>query len=303
MAADLEIRLLRRFVAVAEELHFGRAADRLFIAQQALSRDVRRLESAAGVRLLDRSSRRVALTPEGRRLVDRARELIALHDRAVRDLRSDTGSLVIDAVAPGTTPARVLDAARRTAPDIEFIVRFGGGSADTVVGADVGFGTTPQGVAAPRGQAVRHERIIVLLPDDHELTALDAIPLEALRTAQVCTRSGDHVTPAWARAMGQLLAPFGVDPTDGHPHVLGGAELAAHLRLHGAPGLALESQAPVEGIVMRPLVEPVALFPWTMRWRADLDHPGLDVLRRSARALSEAHGWITVPDGALLLSA
>ena len=80
-----------------------------------------------------------------------------------------------------------------------------------------------------------------------------------------------------------------------------GAELAAHLRLHGEPGLALESQAPVEGIVMRPLVEPVALFPWTMRWRADLDHPGLDVLRRSARELSEAQDWLTVPDGALLL--
>ena len=143
----------------------------------------------------------------------------------------------------------------------------------------------------------------MLLPDDHELTALDAVPLEALLTARVCTRSGDHVTPAWTHAMGQLLAPFGVDPTDGHPHVLGGAELGAHLRLHGAPGLALESQPPLEGIVTRPLIEPVALFPWTMRWRADLDHPGLDVLRGSARRLSEAQGWITVPDGALLLSA
>ncbi|MDA4891218.1 MULTISPECIES: LysR family transcriptional regulator [unclassified Microbacterium] len=300
MAADLEIRLLRRFVAVAEELHFGRAAGRLFIAQQALSRDVRRLEEAAGVRLLDRSSRRVVLTPEGRRLLDRARDLIALHDRAVRDLRADVGTLVVDAVAPGTTPARVLEAARRAAPEIEYIVRYGGGSAEAAVGADVGFGADPAGSSAVRRQAVRQERVIVLLPDDHPLAVRSVIELEDLRTAQVCTRSGDHVTPAWAQAMGQLLARFGVDPSDGHPHVLGGAELAAHLRLHRAPGLALESQPPVGGLVSRPLIAPVALFPWTMRWRADLDHPGLDALRRSARELSDAEDWLAAPEGAWL---
>lgn len=59
MTRELDPRLLRHFVAVAEELHFSRAAERLFVAQQTLSRDVRKLEERAGTPLLDRTSRRV----------------------------------------------------------------------------------------------------------------------------------------------------------------------------------------------------------------------------------------------------
>jgi DNA-binding transcriptional LysR family regulator len=84
MPDDLEIRLLRYFVTVAEELHFSRAAQRLFVAQQALSRDIRRLEDRLGVRLLDRTTRRVTLTPAGGTLLTRARELLAHFDATVR---------------------------------------------------------------------------------------------------------------------------------------------------------------------------------------------------------------------------
>ncbi|MFJ4858775.1 LysR family transcriptional regulator [Streptomyces sp. NPDC088730] len=74
--ADLETREIEYFVAVAEELHFGRAAERLSIAQPALSKAVQRLESRLGVRLLTRSSRRVSLTPAGEALLHHGRHAL-----------------------------------------------------------------------------------------------------------------------------------------------------------------------------------------------------------------------------------
>src|ERR1700712_4896515 len=72
----LELRHLRYFVAVAEELHFGRAAQRLHMAQPPLSQQIRRLEEIVGARLLVGTSRSVALTPAGAALLVRARRLL-----------------------------------------------------------------------------------------------------------------------------------------------------------------------------------------------------------------------------------
>ncbi|GHC60425.1 LysR family transcriptional regulator [Streptomyces flavofungini] len=84
---ELETRELEYFVAVADELHFGRAADRLSIAQPALSKAIRRVESRLGVRLFDRSSRHVALTPAGAALLEHGRHALNAVGAAVRHAR------------------------------------------------------------------------------------------------------------------------------------------------------------------------------------------------------------------------
>ncbi|MEU1722932.1 LysR family transcriptional regulator [Nonomuraea sp. NPDC005692] len=328
MPDDVEIRLLRHYVAVAEELHFSRAAQRLYVAQQALSRDVRKLEDRVGRRLLERTTRKVALTPEGRLLLTRAREILALYDATMLDLRGRPRSLTVDVVGAGLTPALVLAAARAHAPGVEFFARFHSGTeaaapllADGRL--DVTFGRGPEapgpGTSGPgtpdlgtsglgasgagvpgrvRWRPVRHERIAVLLPERHPLARLPAIPLESLRGASPCIRAGDHATPGWEHAVLQLLAPFGVDAALAHPHVRGGDELAQHLRDRDAPILTLTTQPDIPGAVLRPLVDPVAMFPWTMSWRADDDHPGLRALHQAVDELAAAHDWLGVPDGA-----
>jgi len=84
---DLDLRRLRYFVALAEELHFGQAAERLFIAQPVLSRQIRKLEQEVGVDLLTRSSRHVELTPAGCQLFKDAQPLLATANAAGRRVR------------------------------------------------------------------------------------------------------------------------------------------------------------------------------------------------------------------------
>jgi len=88
MRAEFDLRLLRHFVVVAEELHFGRAALRLHITQPSLSVQIRKLEHMLGVELLTRTSRHVALTTAGSAFVDEARGILARADRAVHVART-----------------------------------------------------------------------------------------------------------------------------------------------------------------------------------------------------------------------
>jgi DNA-binding transcriptional LysR family regulator len=87
MVVDLGTRRLRYFIAVAEELNFTRAAARVFVAQQALSQQIRQLERDLGVDLLERNTRCVTLTPAGAVLLDEARQLVAAAESAVERVR------------------------------------------------------------------------------------------------------------------------------------------------------------------------------------------------------------------------
>jgi DNA-binding transcriptional LysR family regulator len=132
----LELRQLELFVGVANELHFGRAAERLFIAQSALSQHIRRLEKEVGVELFDRGKRNVRLTPAGTAFYAEARRVLERAECARRAARASAlgrGGLVEVAYVSTTAPkvlAGLVDASRsaslgevrlheRTAPRIE----------------------------------------------------------------------------------------------------------------------------------------------------------------------------------------
>src|SRR3954454_21826940 len=88
---SIELRHLRYFLAVFEELHFGRAAERLHIAQPPLSQAIRRLETELGVRLLHRTSRIVIATEPGKVFAEEARKVLAAFDLSVSEARRAAG--------------------------------------------------------------------------------------------------------------------------------------------------------------------------------------------------------------------
>src|SRR6201997_3910227 len=101
---DLEPRLLRYFLAVAEELHFGRAAARLYIAQPSLSNQIHKLERTLGTDLFVRDSRHVALTTAGQALLEEAPVALAALERAADRARL-AGAGIAGTIRLGYTPA------------------------------------------------------------------------------------------------------------------------------------------------------------------------------------------------------
>jgi DNA-binding transcriptional LysR family regulator len=124
-----DFRALRYFVAVAEELHFTRAAERLYIAQPALSEQIRRLEGELGVQLLRRTTRKVELTAAGEEFLSRARRILAEADEALADAsraaRGETGSIrvAVAATAGVEFVPRVLRAFRKARPRVHLDLR------------------------------------------------------------------------------------------------------------------------------------------------------------------------------------
>jgi DNA-binding transcriptional LysR family regulator len=122
---SLDFRNLRYFVAVAEELHFSRAAERLYIAQPALSEQISRLERDLGVQLLRRTTRKVELTQAGEEFLVRARRILAEADEAVADAsraaRGEVGRLRVSTIATSgvSQVPEILKAFRAEHPSIE----------------------------------------------------------------------------------------------------------------------------------------------------------------------------------------
>lgn len=127
---DIELRHLRAFVAVAEELNFTRAAKRLFIAQQALSTQIRQLEERIGAKLLERNTRAVSLTSAGEVLLVQARLLLADADIAVAATRAAVERrtpLTVGFVAAVNHPemSQALDRFGERHPEADLMINFG----------------------------------------------------------------------------------------------------------------------------------------------------------------------------------
>jgi DNA-binding transcriptional LysR family regulator len=186
--SQVELRLLRSFVVVAEELHFSRAAARLHLAQSALSQQVRSLEHELGTLLLDRSTRRVELTPAGARLLEHARRILAAARVAELDLRAlargTAGRVALGFV--GTATYDVLpQVARRVSeelPDLELTLRgelLTPALLDGVVDGTFDLALLRPGRAHPdvRLTPLRTERLVAALPSHHRLAGRDVLDL------------------------------------------------------------------------------------------------------------------------------
>lgn len=189
-----ELRQLRYFLAVAEELHFGRAAERLGMAQPPLSQQIRKLERELGVPLFWRSKRKVELSEAGRVLQTEAKRLLVQADQAVlatqRVGRGEAGNLRIGYTSTCAFTPVVLDLLRRY-QDAHADVALSLAEMHTTQQLralldgriDAGFIRSP--LADPEGQytglTLLREPLVAALPTSHRLAAAGAIPLADLR--------------------------------------------------------------------------------------------------------------------------
>lgn len=188
----MELQQLRYAVAIAEEQSFTRAAQRCFVVQSALSRQIKSLESELGVRLFARTSRKVEVTPAGEAFVKPARLCLQAAERAKASAAAAhgqiRGSLTIGVIPTVTAVdiAAVLGAFRRSYPEVGVHVRTGGSDEflrRIAAGElDVGFLGLAEGVT-PRGVQTRElsqERLVAVLSEGHRLAGRRRLRLKDL---------------------------------------------------------------------------------------------------------------------------
>jgi len=214
------MRQLRSFLAVADELHFGRAAERLGIAQSAVSQQIRRLEDAAGAQLT-RTSRRVALTPAGQVLREGAERVVADLDRVLVRTRAaqagEIGTIVLGAQGAALNKLVPSIIARLTqrAPGLRVDLRqltSEEQAAGLLTGAlDVGLVREVDPRPGLQLEVLLQEPVHAVLPATHPLAKRPTIGLSELADERSCSGAApDHppsLTPSPPPAGRRLLAP------------------------------------------------------------------------------------------------
>jgi DNA-binding transcriptional LysR family regulator len=292
----VELRHLRSFVAVAEELHFGRAAARLHISQPPLSQQIRRLEDELGARLFRRTKRRVELTPAGQAFLTEARQTLAQAERAVRAAqraeRGELGELVVGylmTAAYGPLPD-VIRMFRRRFPDVDLRLQ----NLRSVQQRhallnrqiDVGF-VRPQ-AADPRliYEAIWRESVVVALPGNHPLTRRTIVDVSDLET-ELFVLIAPEDAGAFYDQVFALCRRAGFTPRVAHrvPDLHAAIALvAAGLGIGPVPAAIQGFKR--KGVVYRPLRPHTFGIEMGLAWRRDDDSALVQQFRQVAREMA-----------------
>jgi len=298
----MELRDFEAFVAVAEELHFGRAAARLHISQPPLSSRIRMLEQDLKLKLFERSTRSVTLTDAGARLLDPARRVLNQVEDALQVARSinsgDQGRVRIGFA--GASSQRVLpqmaNAVRKAHPGIELelqsqtyvytaleLVRDGS--------LDLAFARLPIPHAELAWRVVEVEELICALPESHPLADRDSIRLAELRDEDFVSLPDDQGSILQS-TMYSLCVTAGFRPRVAQIAPDSSTVLALVAAGAGVT-ITLSSVKPVQsvGLVYRPIegISPSHMFA-TLVWRKDDPSPAL------AKVLESGEAALPTPD-------
>ena len=300
----MELRQLRYFVATAEELHFGRAARRVHVAQPSLSRQIKLLERELGVRLFDRDTRRVRLTGAGREYLAEARGLLSrltvAAETARRAERGELGRLGIGfvyLVALDVLPS-LLRRFRASYPDVKLELHELSTEAQ-IAGVrdgslDVGIVRTPSAIRALAVARIHRDEQVVALPATHPLAAGTSVKLKELRAERFIMFPRNDGTAMYDAIVG-ACAKAGFSPhivQEAHLYTTIVSLVAAGIGIAILPGVSARIRH--DGVVYRRLL-PRLPVDTGLVWNADeamskpalrafLESAGVAVLRRSRTA-------------------
>ncbi len=305
MDAPIELRQLRYFVAVAEELHFGRAADRLHMSQSPLSRAIRELERDVGVVLFVRTTRRVELTGAGSVLLERARRALAEIDGAVAEARQSvrSGEAVLRlGYGPfsGDVAVRIAGAlgAERSELSVRLEQEVTPDSLRRVAAGELAAAVVMQSPAAARRHGVRvdtlrDEPLVAALTESHRYASEASIPIGEFVTEPVLLprEPPGQMFNTWLRSVIRAQG-FEIDQT------VAIASAPWDRRLppvaNGEAGAVMVSEwarQPASGLVAVPLDPPLS-FPTDLvsRWPPTED---VEALVRTVLRIRDSEGWLT----------
>jgi DNA-binding transcriptional LysR family regulator len=280
----VELRQLRYFVAVAEELHFGRAAERLHIAAPSLSQQIKALEAIVGVPLFVRDRRNVELTSAGRLLLTDAREIIALAASAQRRLEGTAGPLRLGYVSwlPDDLVASVRSDLRLDEWVMPSHIQIG-----RVLdgGLDAAIAWAPAAHGGLHLQLLWAESLAAVVPARFSEDMVAAAGLRVLVDADLTSWD------AWNQFAREFVEAAGARVVEIDDGGITGRGFHDHCRKLNKPVLQSPKRHQVSlppGLRTRPVRDPTPLWCWSLVTRADDDRPNVLALRETAKTLTQA---------------